>query len=142
VADVYSLGATTIFLLTGETILPGCPDIFALERRRVPRELQQVLVDATVSSPQERTRTAQAFLDQLDREFEKFSRSRSILRDVSHEGRETSMGHVAAHAPSTAKEAVSPHGTTPISSATAGLVIATVNALLADVLVTLVSVLR
>ena len=67
-ADVYSLGATLAFLLTGETILPGRPDVFALERRSVPRSLQQAIVGATAADPRERTASVEAWLQALSRE--------------------------------------------------------------------------
>jgi serine/threonine-protein kinase len=64
-ADVYSLGATLAFLLTGETMLPGRPDMFAFERRGVPRPLQRAIVDATAADPSERTASLEAFMAAL-----------------------------------------------------------------------------
>jgi serine/threonine protein kinase len=87
-ADVYSLGATVIFLLTGETILPGCPDLFALERRSVPRPLQQALVEATTASPRERLSTVEAFMQRLDASIQEISRTKTAPPDVSPGGRE------------------------------------------------------
>jgi serine/threonine protein kinase len=55
--DIYSLGATLAYLLTGETMLPGRPDVFLFERHGVPRALQRVLVRAMASDPQQRFAT-------------------------------------------------------------------------------------
>jgi uncharacterized protein (DUF697 family) len=63
--DIYSLGATLAFLLCGETMLPGRPDVFALERRGVPRALQQVIVRATAARPADRLGEVEAFLGAL-----------------------------------------------------------------------------
>lgn len=52
--DIYSLGATLAYLLTGETMLPGRPDVFLFERHGVPRALQRVLVRAMASDPTQR----------------------------------------------------------------------------------------
>ncbi|MEZ6186507.1 MAG: serine/threonine-protein kinase [Planctomycetota bacterium] len=52
--DVYSAAATLYFLLTGEAPLAGRPDVFPLERRRVPRPLQRVLVQALQVDPAQR----------------------------------------------------------------------------------------
>ncbi|MBL4845641.1 MAG: serine/threonine protein kinase, partial [Planctomycetes bacterium] len=52
--DIYSLGATLAYLLTGETMLPGRPDVFLFERHGVPRPLQRVLVRAMASDPNAR----------------------------------------------------------------------------------------
>tara|TARA_R110002072_G_scaffold49561_2_gene134547 strand:- start:1831 stop:2970 length:1140 start_codon:yes stop_codon:yes gene_type:complete len=52
--DIYSLGATLAYLLTGETTLPGRPDVFLYERHGVPRALQRVLVRAMASDPTQR----------------------------------------------------------------------------------------
>lgn len=55
--DIYSLGATLAYLLTGETMLPGRPDVFLFERHGVPRALQRVLVRAMASDPGQRFAT-------------------------------------------------------------------------------------
>ncbi len=52
--DIYGLGATLYYLLLGETMLPGRPDVFALERIGLPRPLQQVLCRAAAAEPRER----------------------------------------------------------------------------------------
>lgn len=54
--DVYGLAATVHYLVTGETLLPGRPDVFALERRAVPRPAQAALTAALAADPAERTR--------------------------------------------------------------------------------------
>jgi uncharacterized protein (DUF697 family) len=58
--DIYSLGATLAFFLTGETMLPGRPDVFVLERCGVTRPVQQVILTATVADPGERYATVDA----------------------------------------------------------------------------------
>ncbi len=63
--DVYSVGATLAWLLTGETMLPGRPDVFLLERHGVPRPLQQTIVRAMALDPRERTPTVEALLEEL-----------------------------------------------------------------------------
>lgn len=65
--DVYSLGATLAWLLTGETMLPGRPDVFLLERHGVPRPLQRVLTRAMACEPEERLPTIEALLAELTR---------------------------------------------------------------------------
>ncbi len=65
--DVYALGATLAFLLTGEAMRPGRPDLFALDRARVPRDLQEVIAAATAYEPDERTADAAAFVEALQR---------------------------------------------------------------------------
>ena len=52
--DVYGLGATLAYLLTGETSLPGRPDAFALERRGIPRPLVDLILAVMAYDPQER----------------------------------------------------------------------------------------
>lgn len=64
--DVYSLGATLAWLLTGEAMLPGRPDVFLLERHGVPRPLQRVIVDAMAADPDERIATADALAAALE----------------------------------------------------------------------------
>lgn len=65
-ADVYSLGATLFFLLTGETCHPGHPDVFALESCNVPGGLQLVLVAAMARAPEKRTASAAALRAALE----------------------------------------------------------------------------
>ncbi|MCA8924857.1 MAG: serine/threonine protein kinase [Planctomycetes bacterium] len=65
-ADVYSLGATLIYALTGSTILPGRPDAFALEQAGVPRPVQRVLLAATAADPEERLATVNGLLGALE----------------------------------------------------------------------------
>lgn len=68
--DVYSLGATLAWLLTGETMLPGRPDVFLLERHGVPRPLQRAIVRAMTADPTGRWPTVEAFLAALKAEAE------------------------------------------------------------------------
>lgn len=63
--DIYSLGATLAFLLTGEVMLPGKPDAFLLERRGVPRSVQEAILSAMAYSPEERPGDVSAFLATL-----------------------------------------------------------------------------
>jgi uncharacterized protein (DUF697 family) len=63
--DIYSLGATLAFFLTGNTILPGRPDAFALERCGVPRSVQEVILCATSTNEGERYSTVAAFASAL-----------------------------------------------------------------------------
>jgi len=65
-ADVYSLGATLAYLVTGETMLPGRPDVFALERRGVPRGAQRALAAAMSAVPGERPGTMEALAASLE----------------------------------------------------------------------------
>ncbi|MEZ6185007.1 MAG: serine/threonine-protein kinase [Planctomycetota bacterium] len=65
-ADVYSLGATLSFLLTGAPMYPARPDVFALEARGVPPDLQRLIVAATAFDPATRPPDARAFLEALE----------------------------------------------------------------------------
>jgi serine/threonine protein kinase len=65
-ADVYSLGATLAWLVTGETMLPGRPDVFALERRGVPRGAQRAIAAAMAADPVERTGDMETLLSMLE----------------------------------------------------------------------------
>jgi len=65
-ADVYSLGATLSFLLTGVTCHPGHPDVFAFEACGVPGPLQLVLVAAMARAPEKRTATVEELLAALE----------------------------------------------------------------------------
>jgi len=63
--DVYALGATLHFLLTGVPPTPGRPDAFALERARVPRGLQRLMFRWLASEPAQRPEDAGAVATQL-----------------------------------------------------------------------------
>lgn len=92
--DVYSLGATLAYLLTAETILPGRPDVFALERKGVPRPVQRAISRACAADPAERTPSVEAFVAALDGKIEENDRTKSASPDGSLErGRETDMGY-------------------------------------------------
>lgn len=58
--DVYGLGATLAFLLSGEAARPGRPDAFALERAGVPRAICDLVLSAMAYEPEERPADAQA----------------------------------------------------------------------------------
>jgi hypothetical protein len=58
--DVYGLGATLVFLLTGAPARPGRPDVFALERSGAPRPVCDLLLEAMAYEPDERPADAQA----------------------------------------------------------------------------------
>jgi serine/threonine protein kinase len=64
--DLYSLGATLAYLLTGETMLPGRPDVFVLERHGVPRPLQKTIVRAMATEVGSRFPDAPAFVSGLE----------------------------------------------------------------------------
>lgn len=117
-ADVYSLGATLSYLLTGETMLPGRPDLFALERRGVPRPLQEQVLQATVADPAERTKDVTAFLAGL----EESSRTNSGVRHGPFVGTGTSEGAAAARGATSVlgpseDDPVSPTSTPPATPA-------------------------
>jgi len=63
--DVYALGATLHFLLTGVPPTPGRPDAFALERARVPRGLQRLMFRWLASEPAQRPDDARVVATQL-----------------------------------------------------------------------------
>ncbi|MCA8925582.1 MAG: serine/threonine protein kinase, partial [Planctomycetes bacterium] len=65
--DVYSAAATLYFVLTGEAPLPGRPDVFPLERRRVPRALQRVLLAGLRVDPAQRLGSARELRELLER---------------------------------------------------------------------------
>src|SRR5205085_9259747 len=96
-ADVYSLGATLAFLLTGETMLPGRPDVFALERHGVPRPVSDVIVSACAADPGERLATAEILLLALD-ELECTVETTRVRHEVTHRGRETAGGGAPSRA--------------------------------------------
>jgi hypothetical protein len=85
-ADVYSLGATLAYLLTGETILPGRPDVFALERRGVPRPIHRTIVSACAADPAERLASIEVLLLALDTHSEEIHGMKSALPDVPSRG--------------------------------------------------------
>lgn len=64
--DIYGLGATLYFLLANEAMLPGRPDVFALERARVPRPVQEAILRATAARAEERPADVEAFLRDLE----------------------------------------------------------------------------
>lgn len=63
--DVYGLGATLSFLITGEVARPGRPDAFLLERCGTPRPLVELLLEAMAYEPDERPADAAALLLRL-----------------------------------------------------------------------------
>ena len=80
--DVYSAAATLYFLLTGQAPLPGRPDLFLLERRRVDRGLQSVLFQALAVDPAQRIGSA----DALARTLAAWSEGR-LPRAIPHASR-------------------------------------------------------
>ncbi len=64
--DVYGLGATLYFLLVGDTMLPGRPDLFALERAGAPRGLATLVCAACAADPTERPADAGALRARLE----------------------------------------------------------------------------
>ncbi len=88
--DVYSLGATLAYLLTGDTMLPGRPDAFVLERRGVPRPLQAVVVQAMATEPAERFATVEELVLALQAVTEA-SRTTPPERDEPSETRREPM---------------------------------------------------
>jgi len=64
--DVYGLGATLSYLLTGENSMPGRPDAFALERSGTPRAVIEFLLEAMAYEAEERPRDAREFLEVLE----------------------------------------------------------------------------
>ncbi|MGE0712549.1 MAG: protein kinase [Planctomycetota bacterium] len=64
--DVYSAAATLYALLCGLAPLPGRPDLFLLERRRVDRDLQRLLFEALAEEPARRTASARALREALE----------------------------------------------------------------------------
>jgi hypothetical protein len=64
--DVYSAGATLYALLCGPAPLPGRPDLFLLERRRIDRDLQGVLFQALAEDPAQRLAGARELREALE----------------------------------------------------------------------------
>lgn len=64
--DVYGVGATCYYLLTGRSPVPGAPDLFLLESRQVPRPLQAVLLRALAPRAADR----HADVEELSRDLE------------------------------------------------------------------------
>jgi len=64
--DVYSAAATLYFVLSGDAPLPGRPDVFPLERQRVPRALQRVLLAALRVDPAQRLGSAAELRELLE----------------------------------------------------------------------------
>lgn len=63
--DVYGLGATFSFLITGKVARPGRPDAFLLERHGAPRPLVELILEAMAYEPDERPADARALLQRL-----------------------------------------------------------------------------
>jgi len=84
-ADVYSLGATLIYALTGSTILPGRADVFVLEQAGVPRPVQRVLLQATTADPAARLANVSGLLGGLELAC---SESARLVREEQHAGEE------------------------------------------------------
>lgn len=81
--DVYGLGATFAFLLTGEAARPGRPDVFALERSGAPRPVCDLLLEAMAYEPNERPADAHALA--------------TLLKEVTKKLRTPSGGHEGAY---------------------------------------------
>lgn len=64
--DIYGVGATCYYLLTGRSPVPGAPDLFLLESRQVPRPLQAVLLRALAPRASDR----HANVEELSRDLE------------------------------------------------------------------------
>lgn len=63
--DVYGLGATLAYLLTGAVARPGRPDAFALARAGVPRALSDLILSCMAYEPEERPADAGLMLEAL-----------------------------------------------------------------------------
>lgn len=64
--DVYGAGATCYYLLCGRSPVPGAPDLFLLESRRVPRAIQAVLLKALAPRAAERHSSAEELRRDLE----------------------------------------------------------------------------
>jgi hypothetical protein len=95
-ADIYSLGATFAFLLTGETVLPGRPDVFSLERKGVPRSLQQAIASACAADPAERPASVEDLVQSLDTKSTERDRTNSGSPDEGAGERPVQVNLVAA----------------------------------------------
>lgn len=96
--DIYSLGATLAYLLTGETMLPGRPDVFLFERHGVPRPLQRVLVRAMASDPGARFATVPELVAGLrgDPEPERPGKSTSAEESSSESTEPTELSELGS----------------------------------------------
>ena len=97
--DVYGLGATLSFLLTGATARPGRPDAFLLERHGAPRALVELILEAMAYEPHERPADAGALLLRLE-ELQEFQvHERPLPAGPEEGGKETETMHEPALTP-------------------------------------------
>lgn len=76
--DVYGLGATLSFLITGEAARPGRPDAFLLARHGAPRPLVELILEVMAYEPDERPADARALLQALQGVVENSDRDRPL----------------------------------------------------------------
>jgi len=76
--DLYGLGATLSFLITGEAARPGRPDAFLLERHGAPRPLVELILEVMAYEPEERPADARALLQALQGVGENSDRDRPL----------------------------------------------------------------